>query len=105
MTDNYKVKCNKCGFETELPFTEVRHCSEHLINNIKCIHELGCSETHRCEPCKFRELLMLLLDGSIMDTDTVEKAIQFINKEFNYDFDSEWINVFDIVEDETVLLK
>lgn len=105
MTDDYKLRCRLCGFETDKPFTEVRHCNEHLINNIKCTHDIGCSDKHKCEPCKFRILLMTLQDGSIMDTETLESAIQIINKEFNYNFNSEWINSFDIIKDETVLLK
>lgn len=31
---SYKVKCNKCGFETENQFAEVRH-SEHCLMSLR----------------------------------------------------------------------
>lgn len=94
------MKCKLDDFETDNSFVEVRHCSEHLINNIKCIHEIGCSPTHECEPCKLRLILMTMLDGSMVDTDTLEQVIKLINKKFNYNFESEWINTFDIIDEE-----
>ena len=91
--------CEKCNFETENSFQEIRHSSEHLLENLKCIHKLNCKEQfHLCEPCKLRKLLKIMVDGSIMDVETLELAIRSINQLFGYTFNSTWTNTFKVIE-------